>query len=270
MNIKKSISSNKVSQLYDELLVTEQKIRPNNFYPIYKILHFDEPTCSDIYQWIDNNIGLPVSGVILDAGCGIGWGSAYLASQTQAKVTGISISSSEINFAIAHTQADNLGFTLMSFDDVLASEYSMIIAIESVKHSLNISETIRILVESLKPMGQLIIVDDFYVNNMDDVLQEGDNSQFRSDWQLNDILSCEHLPSEGAGLSITKHDLTGLMSPQYSLLAKCKHILVAALLLIKPHDLGWQAFRGGYLLEKLYLKQKMRYKVIVLQKGKDV
>ena len=103
--------------------------------------------------------------------------------------------------------------------------------------------------------GFLVIVDDFF----DETSENQAHPQFLSDWQLSELLSVKFLPANANNVSCETYDLTASMTPQYTLLAKCKHALVALLLVFKPQHLGWQAFRGGYRLEKLYKQKKMRY-----------
>lgn len=264
MSNKVSKQSPDVSGLYDQLLATEQHIRPNTIYPIHKKLRVNELGCNDIYDWILRQIGLPQTGAILDAGCGVGWGSGVLAKHTHAQVIGISVSGSEIKLARENATDKNVSFSHQSFDSIGGAKYDFILAVESVKHSLDIAKTIRILIDGLKEEGKLVIVDDFF----DDTSESQTHPQFLSDWQLSELLSSKHLPANNThNVSCKTYDLSAHMTPQYTFSAKCKHALVALLLVFKPEHLGWQAFRGGYILEKLYKQKKMRYHVVVLTKG---
>jgi 2-polyprenyl-3-methyl-5-hydroxy-6-metoxy-1,4-benzoquinol methylase len=263
MSNKVSKQSPNVSALYDQLLATEQSMRPNTIYPIHKKLRVSELGCNDIYDWILSQIGLPQTGAILDAGCGVGWGTGVLAKHTHAQLIGISVSESEIKLARENAIHKNVSFSHQSFDSIGFAKYDFILAVESVKHSQDIAKTIRILSDGLKEDGKLVIVDDFF----NETSENQAHPQFLSDWQLSELLSVKLLPANANNVSCETYDLTASMTPQYTLLAKCKHALVALLLVFKPQHLGWQAFRGGYRLEKLYKQKKMRYQVIVLTKS---
>ena len=59
-------------QLYDALFSFESRFRAGA-YPIHKRLCFDDRKTGDIYNWIIKNSDVPENGVIMDAGCGVGF-----------------------------------------------------------------------------------------------------------------------------------------------------------------------------------------------------
>lgn len=274
------MSEAKVSALYDQLLATELKIRGQAQYPIHKVLTFSDKGITDIYAWIANKFGLPQSGEILDAGCGMGWGSTFLAQHTSANILGISVSAAEVAQATkitqAHQQEDaggyhNLCFSKMSFDEAQANTYSLIVAVESVKHSPDIRATLSTLIAALAPDGKLIIVDDVYSGDQHNSII----SQFKSDWQLIEVLNTEHFsPCDADKPSMQEenrnqffaYDLTSLMSIKPSFLSYLKRYFFSFLLLFRPNHMPWQAFRGGFILDALYSDNSMSYKVLVFHK----
>ena len=75
-------------QLYDALFAFESRFRRGK-YPIHKRLRFDDASVKDTYEWVAQRFAVPASGVILDAGCGVAFGTLYLASQTGAAVVAV-------------------------------------------------------------------------------------------------------------------------------------------------------------------------------------
>ena len=83
-------------QLYDSLHDFESRYRRGTAYPVHKRLRFDDRSITDVYDWIATAVPLPDSGDILDAGCGVGFGSIRMAEKCSSRVVGISLSSREI------------------------------------------------------------------------------------------------------------------------------------------------------------------------------
>ena len=75
---------------------------------------------------------------ILDAGCGVGGSCFFLAKEKNARVTGISLSQKQINYAIQKTQAlnhtDLVDFEIKDYSQTQykASSFDLIWAIESI------------------------------------------------------------------------------------------------------------------------------------------
>ncbi|NOY57643.1 MAG: class I SAM-dependent methyltransferase, partial [Calditrichaeota bacterium] len=97
---------------------------------------------------------------VLDAACGLGYGS-YLLAQNAEKVTGIEIIASNIDFSLQNYQKDNLIFlvadaTAMNFRD---GQFDVVVSIETFEHipptkALQFLEEFR---RVLKPGGTLVI-----------------------------------------------------------------------------------------------------------------
>ncbi|GLR71313.1 class I SAM-dependent methyltransferase [Agaribacter marinus] len=262
-----------VHALYDQLFVTESKYKKNNLYPIHKVLAFSENDICDIYQWIEKYIGFPETGDILDAGCGVGWGTSFIAQHTEAKVLGISISPNEIDQAhMVHqtqkgTSENQLSFACLSFDEVKDKQYSMIIAVESIKHSPNIQLTLIGLINALTPDGTLVVVED----TLQAITCKNQLGALMSDWQLSEVLSQSHMDPNNLtnakdSVEYQQFDFTHLMQNTPTLLTNLKLGIMTVLLMIKPKHMGWQAFRGGFILDKLYKKKRMKYLAHIYRK----
>jgi SAM-dependent methyltransferase len=113
---------------------------------------------------------------ILDAGCGVGAALWYLlpplTNRRQVQkfsYHGIALSTAEIHFAREMVQRQrmqhvNIFFEPRSYDDYLPrNTYHMVLAIESLAFSPNLTYTLTNLVSTLRPGGILVVADEFLV-----------------------------------------------------------------------------------------------------------
>jgi cyclopropane fatty-acyl-phospholipid synthase-like methyltransferase len=115
---------------------------------------------------------------ILDAGCGVGGTSIYLAQKyPKTNFIGITNSINQIEFGrnyindnnIKNVNLHNIDFLNTNFKD---NTFDGIIAIESAGYSKNISEFIDEMKRILKPNGKLIVCDGFRIKNEIDDISE--------------------------------------------------------------------------------------------------
>jgi len=108
---------------------------------------------------------------VLDAGCGIGGSSIWLAKNTHADVVGITLSTKQAARANAYVTEIGLDskvqfqvqdFTKTNFDD---ASFDVVWAIESVCHAGDKEDFIKEAYRLLKPGGQLIMADFFIVKD---------------------------------------------------------------------------------------------------------
>lgn len=108
-----------------------------------------------------------ISGIdyVLDAGCGIGGSSMYLAKSVGCNVKGINLSSQQVEYAKKYAEDTNLE-SLVSFQvaDYLSmpfpdETFSVIWAIESVFHTPDKSKFLKEAYRVLKPNGRIVIAD---------------------------------------------------------------------------------------------------------------
>ncbi|MGY6561569.1 MAG: class I SAM-dependent methyltransferase [Luteibaculaceae bacterium] len=249
----------KVSHLYNTLFNFERKVKKLGAYPIHKRLAL--PSGQDIYDVILEKGNFTRSEIILDAGCGVGFGSLKVASESNAQVLGISISSKEIEQATKNAQqAENIrcSFTLMPFTMVEPNAFDAIICVESLKHAIPIEQSVKVLLDALKPNGRLFVVDDFYVGSM---LKPRTEKAFMADWCLDSLLSLADLPKG----SVT--DLTEFM-PQKSVFGSRMQLFFMTLTRPFVDKVFANVFRGGVYLDMLYSKGKMKYMLYEFTKTK--
>ena len=249
------MEGNKVAELYDRLFLFEHDKKVSKHYPIHKKLS-QSFGYRDIYECIIATEKI-ADRVILDAGCGVGYGSRLLAKSGAKAVHGISLSKFEINQASKIQEHHNLSFKVASFGDIKNSHYDLIICVESLKHSLDFQTDFRKLLEGLKPNGKLIIVDDFYKGNENERL-----TSLMNKWELNYVLKEENLKIIAKNYKINDIDLTEFVKKR--LLWKLKLIRLTSRWFMsrKTYDI----FKGGWILDGLYTQGLMKYKLICIEK----
>lgn len=122
---------------------------------------------------------------LLDAGCGLGGTSFYFARRHAALCEGIGLSQAQI--ARATRMAAKMGlaaqcqFRVASYDDLPAvRRYAAAIAIESLAHSGDLTNSIARLAQTLVPGGRLVVVDDVAEAGAD----PADAATFRTGWAV--------------------------------------------------------------------------------------
>lgn len=107
---------------------------------------------------------------ILDAGCGVGGAAFYLANQKNARVTGITLSQKQLDYANKVLQDQNLNesitFRLMDYSNTTFENecFDVVWACESVCHADNKKEFLDESFRLLKPGGRLVL-SDFFIKN---------------------------------------------------------------------------------------------------------
>jgi len=237
-------------------------------YPIHKRLCFDDNKTDDIYDWIIKNFDVPDNGVIMDAGCGVGFGTLRLAAGSNSAVVGIGVSVAEITQATRNVKAagydDRVEICCKSYDNLGKSTFDMVIAVESLKHSFDVKRSIQSLVRALKPGGRMVIVEDLFCGPK----QHPSARQMVKDWVLTRSYSeADYVDALSSGRTVIT-DLSSRVKIPNRIAIKAALLAVQALLIIGPHkhSLAFRAFRGGLHLQRLYARGLMHYKAIEFTK----
>jgi len=256
------MSNTAITNIYENLFQLEGN---KGAYPIHKKLVL--PEHRDIYDWLSKTYEFPKGAKVLDAGCGVGFGTILLAQQHDINITGISLSSSEIEQAQTNARQAELqhrvSFAVQSFDEIAAKNYDVIIAVESVKHSLDLNHSLQVLKNALKPNGQLIIVEDFY--HLKKLNSHAKN--YMKDWSLRDAFRESDYLSVLDSKFVRWQDMTSYMplKKTVSLYGKLSLLTLGSWWKGKNSMNIYQIFRGGIYLDLLYAKGVMSYKVLHYQ-----
>ncbi|NQX85335.1 MAG: class I SAM-dependent methyltransferase [Flavobacteriaceae bacterium] len=246
-----------VKNIYNTLLHWEGK-NSINPYPIHKKLNqhkFEHPS---VYHWISSYYKIDSNAHILDAGCGVGYGSIYLAKHFKCTIKGISLSDAEIKkakyYAKKTSVSNKVFFQQQSYDNLEANTYDFIIAIESIKHSLDLDKTLNALITALKPNGVLIIIDDFLVRDT----HQNIFCRYARDWRLKTDLKYTLFNA-----FTLKKDLTSYIKTKSTLQL---NLGIFILNLSVPFHKIAQIIRGGLYLEMLYQKKTVKYYALEFKK----
>jgi cyclopropane fatty-acyl-phospholipid synthase-like methyltransferase len=198
---------------------------------------------------------------VLDLGCGVGFGTIRMAERGVGRVTGLTISPSELRRATraAATSASAGAIELIegSFDRLPREAFDAIVAVESLKHSVDLSCTLQAVYRALVPGGRLAIVEDVF--NGDPGCSTA--RALACDWLLTRLYdeadyACALPQATWRVVDVTAGVRFG---------GRLMRTLRAAAL---RGGLSWagpsravalRAFRGGLQLEKLYAAGMMRY-----------
>jgi len=103
------------------------------------------------YQWVLSKVkGLDS----LDAGCGSGYGTHYLATQGASKITGVDISAVAIDWCNSHFQADNLRYRQMDVRHLEFGDgaFEAVISFDVIEH-LEPADQLRYVSEVARVLG---------------------------------------------------------------------------------------------------------------------
>ena len=168
--------------------------------------HFWSPTGLHYGFWYDNTktpeeavintnkfvvdvLGMDSDDVVLDAGCGVGGTSIYIAEGIGARVEGITLSSVQIRIAAdraARSKATSLlgfsqqDYTRTNFRD---GTFSKVFGIESICHAHQKIDFLREAYRVMKPGGKIAVVDAFLTKESLDPEEEKIYTKFIEGWQ---------------------------------------------------------------------------------------
>lgn len=131
---------------------------------------------------------------ILDAGCGVGGASIYIAQRTKAEVFGISLVPKQIQDAKQNASKRNMShlteFSVMDYTKTTYPDnyFDVVIAIESVCHSFPKESFLQEAKRILKKRGKLIIADGYRIRKEQNAQEVETTTNFCSGWKLSELI----------------------------------------------------------------------------------
>ena len=272
------MSSKDPKPIYEKLVGFESGKKEKSLYPIHKKLNLprtaDGADQQDLFDYILNNFHFKEGIRILDVGCGVGFGLIQFSQRLKCKGVGISISPKEIE--LARQNADQLGleeqceFEVKDFDSPIATKFDLILAVESIKHSANLSKTIANLTDCLNPGGKFILVEDYAHSSLK--ANDKDLKDYMKYWNLTNYYSkkdFEDVFHNSQNNNLEWIDLTDYVIHKNPLLLDAIHF---GLKITSSIPLGKLAaiskiYYAGTALEKLYKRGLMSYQILIAEKS---
>jgi len=199
-----------LEELEDSLEQSSTKREPKNTKNYYNHRRDNKKSSSKSLRWLgESNVNRLIrealrqylkpgmSRHVLDVGCGIG-GTLYTLlpmeeeARRQFRYHGITLSNAEITMARQLVQHHGLSdldisFEQKSFDDPLPSEtFSTVVAVESMSYSRTLQRTLTNMVQSLKPGGVLVVVEDVVYPGQQTSIVEEETTR-RPSLETNDV-----------------------------------------------------------------------------------
>jgi len=212
---------------------------------------------------------------VLDAGCGYGGTAFDLYPKIRGQWLGITLSrvqkSRAEEEAIRRGFGHRIEFRLASYDEPLARNFDLAIAIESLVHSVSPAATIANLSAALSPGGHFVMVDDMPIEKFPAALAD-DLAGAKKFWR------CPVMPTErGWRTAFEAAGLDVVRSCDLSSLIYHRPLAEMNALIARDHRrrrwLGLTGMRripeaniGGLLLERLAVKGAMEYRLLVGRK----
>ncbi len=232
----------------------------------------DRVTFTRLHDVLLEQVGALDSPRVLDAGCGLGGTMLVLAESVGATCVGLTLSPSQAataNAEAARRQLDaRVRARVCSYDDPPPGPFDLIVAIESLAHSLDPARSVDRLAATLAPGGRLVVVDDMPEPG---AAASPDLEAFRQGWQCPVLWPVpSYLEAVGrAGLVVDAQlDLTPQCRPR-------THARLALLMAVNRLIRHWpaEAFRqlmdshyGGLALERLIRDGRVHYRLLVARR----
>lgn len=122
-------------------------------------------------QWLYDLAEISSDDYVLDAGCGIGGSSIWMAKQHNNRLAAITISQQQVNHAQHHAKrqkvANRINFEVSDFCATPFEDesFDIVWGLESVCHALNKGDFLKEAYRLLRPNGKIIICDGYLQRN---------------------------------------------------------------------------------------------------------
>lgn len=138
---------------------------------------------------------------VLDAGCGVGGAAIHLAQTQNAQITGITLSSKQVDYATATAirlgLSNKVSFHMMNYTQTTFENesFDVVWACESVSSAQNKSDFVREAYRLLKKGGRLIVSDFFLTDEKQEDRYDWIR-KWQDSWGMNNLVTSAYFISE--------------------------------------------------------------------------
>jgi cyclopropane fatty-acyl-phospholipid synthase-like methyltransferase len=222
-----------------------------------RLLHLVAPTAGDR---------------ILDAGCGFGGTIFHWQVRAGGTYDGLTLSRVQLDVARREAQRRALGhvcrFHLRSYDQPVDAEYDVVVAVESLIHSPDLTGTVANLRRGLRPGGTLAILDDMAEGDLDQG-RPAEAELLRRHWGCATYPSADayrHAIMQAGLVVVHEEDLSSMMRPRSREVLDHLHTRYARLhrlFPVRPVRTVVSAYLGGIALERLHGSGDVHYRLLL-------
>lgn len=266
-----------LAALYDDLARWQWSRRSAQGLAMRKRLLANGISGDDLDAWMARLAGVRDGDRVLDLGCG--FGATLVAWARAHDVTGVGITLSGFQGSCATSEIARLGLTdrlevvTGTYDDPPAGPFDVIVGVESLCHAPDLGRTLRRAAGVAGPGARLLTVEDTAVDS--DLGDDPDALELMSRWSTRRLWSLEDwkrgLAEAGWDVRET-HDLTDRVPALKTPAGAWRRgglLMMRALTPSARRRRVWDAFLGGFALERLYARGLMRYRVLLCDRGAD-
>ncbi|MEQ1758929.1 MAG: class I SAM-dependent methyltransferase [Vicinamibacterales bacterium] len=231
------------------------------------------PTATRLHDLIVSRLPVHERPRMLDAGCGLGGTMLDLTERWGGSAVGLTLSQTQrdsaLRAAAARGLAQRVDARVQSYDHPPAGPFDVIVAIESLAHSVSPWTSVAALARVLAPGGFFVIVDD-----MPEPAALGSSTlqAFREGWRAPVVWGRrQYLEAFGAErlALVTDDDLTG--ESRLRTLAQIGRMerlnRVARTLAPARWRVVLDSYYGGLALERMYREGLMRYRMLIARRS---
>jgi cyclopropane fatty-acyl-phospholipid synthase-like methyltransferase len=224
--------------------------------------------------------GIKPTDMVLDAGCGIGGSSVYLAKNLGCNVRGITLSEKQVKTATELAAKKGVGdkvqfsqqdYTKTNFAD---NTFDIAWCIESMETATDKTLFFNEMRRILKPGGKILVADIFKPQGYD-MSKEKDMQVMLNGWAMSDILSIDELHATAEKSSFK---VTGLVDVSKNVLKSVNRMYFASIIGAvgtKAYNMIYNAshfskihYKTGFAQKKAYHQNKWGYYLVAIENRK--